>query len=50
MQRNLPGQTDKSVHHLVYSDGLVMMSLFVERRIIVPTRLSICTVPSTWPA
>lgn len=30
VQRNLPGQTDKSVHHLVYSDGLVMMSLFVE--------------------
>ncbi|UGA40820.1 MucB/RseB C-terminal domain-containing protein [Chromobacterium haemolyticum] len=30
VQRSLPGQAGKSVRHMVYSDGLVMLSLFVE--------------------
>nr|WP_197686878.1 MucB/RseB C-terminal domain-containing protein [Chromobacterium sp. ASV5] len=30
VQRSLPGQADKTVRHLVFSDGLVMLSVFVE--------------------
>lgn len=30
MKRSLPGQADKQVRQLIFSDGLVMLSLFVE--------------------
>ncbi|WP_293764814.1 MucB/RseB C-terminal domain-containing protein [uncultured Aquitalea sp.] len=30
VQRSLPGQPDRQVRHMVYSDGLVMLSLFIE--------------------
>ncbi|MBV8681049.1 MAG: MucB/RseB C-terminal domain-containing protein [Aquitalea sp.] len=30
VQRTLPGQVERTVRHMVYSDGLVMLSLFIE--------------------
>lgn len=30
VQRSLPGQSERPVRHLVYTDGLVMLSLFIE--------------------
>lgn len=30
VQRSLPGQAERTVRHMVYSDGLVMLSLFIE--------------------
>lgn len=30
VQRSLPGQTERTVRHMVFSDGLVMLSLFIE--------------------
>ena len=30
VQRSLPGQAERTVRHMVFSDGLVMLSLFIE--------------------